>query len=70
MNSGFLLIAGMFCKLPEWTTLGNYFLILNKGVDLSKVWKGKNRCSTVFPADFSLKLLKPPLNKFQYFDVL
>ena len=35
MNSGLLLIAGMLCKLPEWTTLGNYFVILNKGVYLS-----------------------------------
>ena len=35
MNSGLLLIAGMLCKLPEWTTLGNYFLILYKGVYLS-----------------------------------
>ena len=23
--AGLILIAGMLCKLPEWTTLGNYF---------------------------------------------
>ena len=27
----------LLCKVPEWTTLGNYFLILNKGVPGKKV---------------------------------